>query len=266
MIGVSAAPSFRNASWPINGIDFDELARPIETRGEALHVGERHELVLAHRDERCGRAHERRIHAVQIDRFAQRQEGLGAVLLDIVVAAGEQVVLDREAETPVLADGRAAETQLELHGAAIGRHGKRTRKLQPGRTVSAREGFANDLTLDAAPRGGQNLRLVRGAQHDDPSDERRMALGETERHHAAVRCADDGVQPPDAGVPDDALQRLRLIEGAQRREFCERLGRGAAARVRRDSRSPRTRNSRGVDAVPGPTRSGHQPSSPPTMR
>ena len=34
---------------PEYGIDFDELARPVEARGERLHIVERHPLVFAHR-------------------------------------------------------------------------------------------------------------------------------------------------------------------------------------------------------------------------
>src|SRR5271168_5122954 len=36
---------------PVNGIDFDELTRAVEARGQGLHVAERHQLVLAYRNQ-----------------------------------------------------------------------------------------------------------------------------------------------------------------------------------------------------------------------
>ena len=58
---------------PENGIDFDQLPRSVQARGQGLHVIERHELVLADGNQRCRRVHLRRVHFVQVDRLAQRK-------------------------------------------------------------------------------------------------------------------------------------------------------------------------------------------------
>src|SRR5277367_6037789 len=101
------------------GIDLDELARPVQAGGKRLHVRERHELVLAHRDERRRRSHLGGIHLMQVDRLAQGEEGLGAVLLHVVVAAREQVFFDWKAEAIRIAYRRTTEAQLKFHRTAV---------------------------------------------------------------------------------------------------------------------------------------------------
>ena len=78
MMGVSAAPSFRKASCPNMELISMSWRGPLRRADEGLHVGERHQLVLAHRDQGRRRAHPRRIHLVQVDRFAQARGRISA--------------------------------------------------------------------------------------------------------------------------------------------------------------------------------------------
>ena len=192
---------------------------------------ERNQLILAHRDQRRRRAHQRRVHAMQIDRLAQRQESLGAVLLHIVVAAREQVILDRESGSrPSSRTGAAAEAQLELDGAAVGRHGERARQLETrtdrrrARWPRARSAAARCATRSTAPaicrrRSARRCgrRAPRGAPRSTAPPCRRTRR---RRWHAA---------DPIPRCSTMRSQGVRLIVGAQRRKFAVRLGRRAAA-------------------------------------
>ena len=77
---------------PENGIDFDELLRPVEARRQGPRMSwERHHLDLRAPPviSVAGGVYLGRIHLVQVDRFAQDQEGLRAVFLHVVIAARE---------------------------------------------------------------------------------------------------------------------------------------------------------------------------------
>ena len=70
-------------------IDFEQPVATAETARERAHIGERHEQVLAHREQGRRRAHPRCVDIEQIDRFAERQKRFWTVLLYVAVAAGE---------------------------------------------------------------------------------------------------------------------------------------------------------------------------------
>jgi hypothetical protein len=194
-------------------IDLDQPARAGKPRRERAHIGQGHQLVLAHRDQRRGCGHRGRIHVVQIDGFAQRQKRFGAIFLHVVVAAGEQIALHRKAEPFHVAHRRPVETHRELRLAAVGCHRQRTRELESGRSVTARHRLTNDLALNAAPGGGQHLGTVGGADDDDALHPPCVPRRKIERHHAAVRGADDGMQRTHLEVPDHLMQRVRLVDG-----------------------------------------------------
>ena len=203
---------------------------------------------------------------VQVDRLAQCEKSFGAVLLHVVVAAREQVFLDREAKSVRIAHRRPAETQLEFHRTAVRRHRQRARKLQPRRSVASCDRFADDLPLHAAPRRRQHLRLVGGAQDDDAPHECGMARREAQGNHAAVGGADDGVQRLAAPNAERCGARLPPDRRSSTAGICRRAAARNSRRARRDNRC----RARGICVVstpsPGPTISGHQPSAPQTMR
>ena len=187
---------------PENGIDFDELPRAIEARGQGLHVGERHQLILAHRDQRRRRMHPRRIHLVQVDRFAQHEEGFGAIFLHVVIAAREQIILDRKSKAIRIARGRAAEAQLKFHVAAIGRHRQRARELESrrrrrrARSPRARSAAARCARRSTAPgtcRRRSRSRCAAPARHSAPQNTAPpFRRRRRRRWHAAASSRDAG--------------------------------------------------------------------------
>jgi len=91
---------------PENRIDFDELPRAVQARDRALHVVERNQLVFAHAIRVAGDAPAS--HPSGAGRsIRSARERFGTIFLHVVVAAGEQVVLDRESKTIFVARGRA---------------------------------------------------------------------------------------------------------------------------------------------------------------
>jgi len=146
-MGLSTAYSFKKASWPKMELISTSRFGAAETRRERLHVVERNQLILAHRDERRRRLHAGRVDVVQIDGFAQGKKGLRAIFLHVVVAAREQVTLDGKAESFRISHGRSGKAHGELRLAAIGRHSQRTRQLQTRRAVAARDRLPHDLAF-----------------------------------------------------------------------------------------------------------------------
>ncbi len=156
---------------PEDGIDFDELARTVEARRQApacrrtAPVGPR-----APRSTSLGFARASR----PSDADRSIRSGRGTIRRDTSAHSRRRARTDspRSENGTDLRRARALppKRSSKFHGAAVGGHGQRTRKLQSRGAVAARDGLAHDLPLHAAPGGRQHLGLVGGAQHHDVLD------------------------------------------------------------------------------------------------
>ena len=167
-----------------------------QPRDHRAHVGERHELVFAHRDGGDRREDARRIDAMQVDGLGQANKGVGPIGLRVFRAAREQVFLDRqhEALVVILPARGAGEARREFLGAAVGRHRQRARQLETLRGLAGFDGELHDAPLHDAPGAGHRMRAIRGADHDEARDAIRITLAERQRDHAAIRGAGDRAQ------------------------------------------------------------------------